>query len=53
MVWRGEEGGKGVLYINSRAGRQGTSGGPANSRKQYETVWNSMRQVSAVTLLLL
>jgi len=37
------------LYTNSRAGRQVASGGPANSREQYETVWNSMRQVSAVT----
>jgi len=52
MVWRGEEGGKGVLYTNSRAGRQVASSGLANSREQYETVWNSMRQVSAVTVLL-
>jgi len=47
---RGEEGEKGVSYTNSRASRQGASGGPANSRKQYETVRDSARQVSAVTL---
>ena len=36
MLWYKEEKvKKGVLYINSRANRQGTSGGPANSRKQY------------------
>ena len=38
------------MYINSRGSRQGASGGPANSRKQYETVRDSMRQDSAVTI---
>ena len=38
VLWRRRRRWKGVLYTNSRASRQGASGGLANSRKQYETV---------------